>query len=105
MEYQSRIMNNIEKCFKEANQLPKLSFDELKDKKSQFKDLHALILLEKLAPFNGSSKMISGLNDYDVFITCDYEKLNKVITVEIASEFIACGLFYDSAFESLYFMV
>jgi hypothetical protein len=66
-------------------------------------DLKAFNLLNKLVP--GKDDILAAAEHDQVFLAVDGESLNKVATDEEIKTLIACGVHYDSHYESLYMFV
>lgn len=71
----------------------KIEFDDIKNKLSIRRDLHAFLLLNSLVP---EDNFIIGSAEHDKFwINTDIDKLLEVITEEQVKELGACGVMYD----------
>lgn len=71
-----------------------------KDKLSRRLDLHAMMLLDRLVP--GTINIIACAEHDQVWLNVDLDELCKVLTPELITELVSCGVLYDADNESLY---
>lgn len=91
----------IEDIFDKYENDPPMTFSDIKTKYSERKDLHAMILLDKLFP---SKHKIIPANCHDEFyLGVSYNEI-KTLSPENIAELIACGVFYNPSYECLYMM-
>ena len=76
-----------------------LNFDAVEEKLSNRADLHAFLLLEKLAP--GHRDMVSAAEHDVIYLDTDVEKLAEVASESQIIELIRCGVMLDSETDSL----
>jgi hypothetical protein len=70
-----------------------LSFERVENKLSQRPDLHAFILMDKLAP--GNKDIVSSAEHDEFWISIEPEDLAAVVTEEQIVDLIRCGLRYE----------
>lgn len=92
-------MVNIENIFKEYEGSEFLKFEKVENKLSNRRDLHALILMDKLVPSHVD--MISGAEHDQIWFDCDVEDLEKAATFDDVINLIRCGIFLCSETGSL----
>lgn len=74
-------------------------FENVQNKLSNRPDLHAFILLDKLAP--GNSDIISASEHDEFYLDIDLKKLVSVITEEQILDLVRCGIRYDTSYDCL----
>ncbi len=78
--------------FQDGNEF--LKFDLIETQFSQRPDIHAFILLDRLCP--GKGDMICAAEHDEYYLEVDMEMLERVITIDIATDLYRCGIFYNS---------
>jgi|ERR1700722_1029659 len=79
-------------------------FSIIQNKLASRKDLHALIVLDKILPHKeGGDDIISAAEHDQFWLAIDVNELAEVITEEQIIELIRCGVFYDSEVDVLSF--
>lgn len=85
-------MVNLQDAFEKHMDGEFLKFDRVEPKLSQRADMHAFMLLDRLAP--GKGDMISAAEHDEFFLGTDCEELAKVITDDQVRELVRCGVRY-----------
>jgi hypothetical protein len=80
---------------------PSPDFANLADKRSRFRDLHALMLLDTLegAHVEKTPCAISAAEHDEIYLDFDPDKVAANITPEQCVELVACGVHWDSQFD------
>ena len=73
-------------------------FDDIKNKRSSRRDLHAFLLLAELEPSN--DKIISGASHDEIEIGVSMETIEALNEFQIL-ELVRCGVFFDAEEEYL----
>lgn len=81
----------------------RLEFDDIENKLSSRPDIHAFILLNDLLP--DTRDMVCAAEHDQIWLDVDLEKLAEVAAVEHIRQLEACGVHYDSSYDSLYMFV
>jgi hypothetical protein len=81
----------------------RLKFEDVDPKLSSRPDIHAFILLNQLLP--GNRDMVSAAGHDQIWLDVDLEALAEVATVDHIRQLEACGVHYDSDYDSLYMFV
>jgi hypothetical protein len=81
----------------------RLKFEDVDPKLSSRPDIHAFILLNQLLP--GNRDMVSASEHDQIWLDVDLEALAEVATVDHIRQLEACGVHYDSDYDSLYMFV
>jgi len=76
-----------------------LRFDRVKNKLSLRPDIHAFLLLDKLAP--ESMDMVCAAEHDEIYLEVDMETLAMVATEGQICELVRCGIRYDTNIDSL----
>lgn len=91
----------LQEMFELANESV-LKFADIEQKLSNYRDLHGMMLLEKLQPGEGGyDSMITCAEHDQVWYDIDVEKLWEVITQDEVNQLNACGIWYESENDSL----
>ena len=82
-----------------------LKFDDVKVKLSERPDLHAFMLLDRLAPATDDGhpigrRIILGADHDEVWISIPAEKIAAAATDEELTDLVRCGIMYDTEAES-----
>jgi hypothetical protein len=91
-------MVNLKEAF-EKYEDEYLNFGLVTSKLSKWADMHAFMLLDRLAP--GPSNMISAAEHDEFFLGTDCEALAEVITEEQVCELRRCGIRYQAEYDCL----
>jgi len=78
-------------------------FDRIERKLSTRPDLHAFLLLDKLA--GGNSNIVANADHDAIYLDIDVEKLLEVTTEGDLIELYRCGVVYSDEYESLLMFV
>lgn len=70
-----------------------LCFEKVENKRSNYMDIHAYLLLEQIC--GPGHKMIAGARHDEVFLDANVETLAEKATEEQIVELIRCGIRYD----------
>jgi hypothetical protein len=81
----------------------RLEFEGVEPKLSSRSDIHAFILLNQLLPETG--RMISAAEHDQIWLDVDIDELAEVATVDHIRQLEACGVHYNSDYDSLYMFV
>ena len=75
------------------------NFDLIKNKRSKYRDLHALLLLESLFP-PVANKIINNATHEEIALSISLTQI-KTLTIPQIQELSRCGVSFDSDFECL----
>lgn len=71
-------------------------FERVENKRSPFKDVHAMLLLGELfKPKGDDNKIISNYYDYHLYLNIDAEEVEKLTENQVI-ELVRCGVCCDS---------
>ena len=93
-----RDMRNLKEFF-DSNEDEFLKFDRVENPLSNRLDMHAFMLLDKLAP--GTREMVSGAEHDEIYLSIELERLNGVATDSQLIDLIRCGVRYDHSYDCL----
>ena len=93
-------MNGIEifKKYEDVIDNEFLKFDNVKNKNSNRKDLHAFILLDKLFP--GKEDILSFASHDEVTLSINYDQI-KTLCEDDVIDLMRCGVIYESDYDCL----
>lgn len=66
-----------------------LNFDKVENKLSSRRDLHAMMILDGLV--HGTGNMLASASHDEIWLDIDEDQLERVITMELATELYRCG--------------
>jgi hypothetical protein len=85
--------------FMESQRDEYIKFDRVKYRLSDRPDLHAFLLLDKLAPPEGGGDMIEASEHDEFWLSADPKRVAEAATDENLIDLVRCGvLFHDAAF-------
>lgn len=97
----TQIKPTLSEMFELANDL--LRFADIEPKLSNYRDLHGMMLLDKLQPSCDADyqSMIACAEHDQIWFDVDLEKLWEVITQDQVNQLNACGIWYEAENDSL----
>jgi hypothetical protein len=78
-----------------------LQFQRVANPRCARPDVHAFLLLEELAPGDGSEHLIVSAEHDRIWLSTDLDKLEEVATEEQLRELHRCGVLFDKDQDSL----
>jgi len=91
---------NIYKAFERHNE-EFLKFEDIPNKRSKYRDVHAFLLIEKILPDDDEPKIVSSSGSSEIWLSVDVHELSKLVSEEDVLELVRCGIRYDSNKHSL----
>jgi len=79
-----------------------LKFEDIAEKLSQRRDMHAFMLLESLLP--GQRPMISASENDEIYLDVPVNQLAGITDARI-QELVRCGVRYDARYENLHMFI
>lgn len=96
----TQIKPTLQEMFELSESMEYIEFADIEPKLSNYRDLHGMMLLEKLQPGTGDSMIACAEHD-QIWYDIDLEKLWEVITQDQVNQLNTCGIWYEEEHDSL----